>query len=95
MDILEIALFAEESGNVYHIYVKINYLVSKQVQLLTGITNRTIETHEIPFRNVMDGRLHYEIKGNATESIRIHVYRHNILPKHKVTYTTTEGVWSG
>ena len=36
--------------------------------------------------------LHYEIRGNATESIRIHVYRHNIILEHKVTYTTTEGV---
>ena len=45
VDILEIALLAEESRNVYHSCVKINYSVPKQVQLLTGITNRTIETH--------------------------------------------------
>ena len=44
-DILEIAVVAEESGNIYHRYVKIHYSVPKQVQLLTGITNRTIETH--------------------------------------------------
>ena len=44
VDILEIVLFAEESGNVYHSYVKINYSVPKQVQLLTGITNRAMET---------------------------------------------------
>ena len=43
VDILEIALLGEESGNIYHSYVKINYSVPKQVQLLTGITNRTIE----------------------------------------------------
>ena len=53
VDILETALLAEESGKVYHSYVKINYSVPKQVQLLTGITNRTIETHGVPFRNVM------------------------------------------
>ena len=53
-DILEIAVVAEESGNIYHRYVKIHYSVPKQVQLLTGITNRTIETHGIQFRDVMD-----------------------------------------
>ena len=55
VDILKIALLAEESRNVYHSYVKINYSVPKQVQLRTGIINRTIETHGVPFRNVMDG----------------------------------------
>ena len=59
VDILEIALLAEESGNVYHSYVKINYSVPKQVQLLTGITNRTIETHGVPFRSVMDGLVEF------------------------------------
>ena len=29
VDILEIALLSEESGNVYHSYVKINYSVTK------------------------------------------------------------------
>ena len=52
-------LLAEESGNVYHSYVKIYYSVPKQVQLLTGITNRTIETHGVPFRNVMDGQVEF------------------------------------
>ena len=37
VDIQEIALLAEESGNVYHSYVKINYSVPKQVQLLMGL----------------------------------------------------------
>ena len=53
VDILEIALLAEESENIYHSYVKMNYSVPKQVQLLTGITNGTIENHVVPFRNVM------------------------------------------
>ena len=56
VDILETALLAEESGNVYHSYVKINYSVPQQVKLLTGITNRTIETRVVPLRDVMDGR---------------------------------------
>ena len=55
VDILEIALLAEESGNVCHYYVMMGYSVPKQVQLLTGITNRTIDTHGLPFRNVMGG----------------------------------------
>ena len=33
VDILEIALVTEESGNVYHSYVKINYSVPKKAQL--------------------------------------------------------------
>ena len=50
MDILEIAQLAEESGNVYHNYVKINYSVPKQVQLqieqieLTKLTGFHLET---------------------------------------------------
>ena len=54
VDILEIDLLAEEIGNVYHSYVKINYSVQKLVQLLTGMTNRTIETLGVPFRNVIE-----------------------------------------
>ena len=46
---------AEESGNIYYRYVKIHYSFPKQVQLLTGITSRTIETHGVPFRDVMNG----------------------------------------
>ena len=48
-DILEIVVVAKESGNRYHRYVTIHYSVPKQVQLLTGITNRTIETRGVPF----------------------------------------------
>ena len=65
-DILEITVVAEESGNIYHRYVKIHYSVPKQVQLLTGITNRTIETHAVPFRDVMDGLVAL-IRREATE----------------------------
>ena len=62
VDILEITVLAEESGNVYHSYVKISYSVPKQVQLLTGITNRTIETHGVPFREVMDELVSFDAK---------------------------------
>ena len=66
VDIPEIALLAEESGNVYQSYVKINYSVPRHVQLLTGITNRTIEAHGVPFRDVMDGLVEF-IRREATE----------------------------
>ena len=36
------------------------------MQLLTGITNRTIETHGVPFRDVMDGPVEF-IRREATE----------------------------
>ena len=63
---MEIAVVAEENGNIYHRYVKIRYSVPKQVQLLTGITNRTSETHGVPFRDVMDGLVAF-IRREATE----------------------------
>ena len=49
------SLWWRKSGNIYYRYAKIHYSVPKQVQMLTGITNRTIETHGVPFRDVMDG----------------------------------------
>ena len=57
---------AEESGKIYHWYVKLHYTVPKQVQLLTGITKRTIETHGIPFRDVIDGLVAF-IRREATQ----------------------------
>ena len=69
-DILEIAVVAEESGNIYHRNVKIHYSVPKQVQLLAGITNKTIETHGVPFRGVMDGLVAF-IRHKATETLII------------------------
>ena len=53
-DILEIALVAGESGSVFHCYVEIHYSVPQRVQQLTGITNSTIKTLGLPFREVMD-----------------------------------------
>ena len=53
--ILEIALVAGESGNMFHSYVKIHYSVPQRVQQLTGITNSTTKTLGLTFREVMDG----------------------------------------
>ena len=65
-DILEITVVAEESGNIYHRYVKKHYSVPKQVQLLTGNTTRTIENHGVPFSDVM-GELVEFIRREAKE----------------------------
>ena len=72
-DIVEIAVVVEESGNIYHRCVKMHYSVPKQVQLLTGITNRTIETHVVPFRDVMDVLVAF-IRCEATEPVIIIAY---------------------
>ena len=53
LDILEIALIAEESGNAFHRYVSLHYSISKRVQQLTGITNMTIKSLG-PFRKEID-----------------------------------------
>ena len=53
-DILDIALLSEDSGNVFHSYVKIHYSVPHRVQQLTAITNITLKTLGLPFRDVMD-----------------------------------------
>ena len=58
-DILEIALLSEESGKVFHSYGKIHYSVPQRVQQLTGITNSTIKTLGLPFREVMDGLVEF------------------------------------
>ena len=54
-DIFEIALLAEESGNDFHSYVSLHYSVPERVQQLTGITDKTIKSLELPLRKVMDG----------------------------------------
>ena len=51
----------------------------KQVQLLTGITNRTIETHGVPFRNVMDGLVEF-IRCERTHTPSIIIARAHDLP---------------
>ena len=58
-DILEIALVAEESENVFHSFVKIHYSVLQRVQQLTGITNTTIKSLGVPFRTVMEGLVEF------------------------------------
>ena len=58
-DILEIALLSGESGNVFHRYVQIHYSVPRRVRQLTGITNRTIKSLGVPFRDVMNGLVEF------------------------------------
>ena len=59
VDILEIALVAEESGNVFHSYVKIHYSVPQRVHPLAGITNITIKSLGVPFRTVIYGLVEF------------------------------------
>ena len=75
-DILEIALLSEESGNVFHSYVKINYSVPQRVQQITAITNSTIKALRLPFREVMDGLVEFlhreQVRGEALPFIIAH-----------------------
>ena len=57
--ILEIALVAALSVNIFHSYVKIHYSVPKRVQQLTGITNSTIRALVLPFIEVTDGLVEF------------------------------------
>ena len=58
-DVLEIALFAGESGYVFHSYVSIHYSVPKRVQQLTGISNETSKSLGVPFREILDGLVEF------------------------------------
>ena len=73
-DIIEIALVAEESGYVFHNYVKIHYPVPKRVEELTNITNNVIRTIGLPFSIVMDGFIQFlchEQAGSTTKPMVI------------------------
>ena len=70
-DILEIALVAGESGNVFHSYVQIHYSIPKRVRQLTCITNRTIKTLGVPFRDVMNGLVEFLQHGQSETTIII------------------------
>ena len=69
MMILELALLSEESGYVFHSYVKIHYSVPKKVQQLTGITNKSLG---LPFGKVMAGLTEFLHREQA-QSETIHV----------------------
>ena len=79
-DILEIALIVEESGNAFHSYVSLHYSVPKRVQQLTSITNKTIKSLGLPFREVMGGLvdfLHHEQVQRETTIIAHGGYSHD------------------
>ena len=44
---------------MFHSYVSIHYSVPKRVQQLTGITNETIKSLGLPFRDVLDGLVEF------------------------------------
>ena len=64
-DIIEIALVAEESGHVFHSFVKIHYSVPRRVQELTNITNNIVRTIGLPFSVVMNGFIDFLCREQA------------------------------
>jgi len=52
-DIIEIAVIAEESGNVFHMYVRIHYSIPKHVQDLTRINDKILNNLGCLFTDVM------------------------------------------
>ena len=75
-DILEIALVAGESESAFHNYLKKHYSVPQRVQHLTAITNSTIKTLGLPFREVMDGLVEFphpeQAQGETLPFIIVH-----------------------
>ena len=53
------ALIAEDSGYAFDSYVNILYSVPRRVCELTGITNGTLQTLGLPFRDVMNGLIEF------------------------------------
>ena len=77
-DILGITLIAEESGNAFHSCVSLHYTVPKRVQQLADITNMTIKSLGLPFREVMGGLvdfLHHEQVQSETTILVIIAHR--------------------
>ena len=52
-DIIEMAVIAEESGNVFHMYVRIHYSIPKRVQELTKINDRILTNLGCSFKDVV------------------------------------------
>lgn len=52
-DIIEIAVIAEESGNCFHMYVRIHYSIPKRVQELTRINDGILNNLGCLFTDVM------------------------------------------
>ena len=52
-DIIEIAVVSEESGNFFHMYVRIHYSIPQRVQELTRIHDRTLNNLGCMFTDVM------------------------------------------
>ena len=52
-DIIQMALVAEDSDNVFHTYIKIHYSIPKRVQELTSITDDTLAAIGCRFKDAM------------------------------------------
>ena len=50
-DIIELALLSEETGNVFHSYIRIHYLIPKRVKELTTISDDTLASIGCSFKD--------------------------------------------
>ena len=52
-DIIELALLAEHSGNIFHSYVRIHYLIPTRVKELTNISDDLLATAGCSFKDTI------------------------------------------
>ena len=68
-DIIELALLAEHSGNIFHSYVRIHYLIPTRVKELTNISDDLLATAGCSFKDTiasLSAFLHDEQKRSHT-----------------------------
>ena len=58
-DIFEIALLSEQSGYIFHTYVKIHHKIPSYVRKLCNITDNILEMRSEPFSDVMDNLIEF------------------------------------
>ena len=73
-DIIELALLGEHSGNIFHSYVRIHYLIPTRVKELTNINDDLLATAGCSFKDTiasLSAFLHDEKKRSDTQPINI------------------------
>ena len=73
-DIIELALLAEHTGNTFHSYVRIHYLIPTRVKELTNISDDLLATAGCSFKDTiasLSAFLHDEQKRSDTQPIII------------------------
>ena len=83
-DIIELALIAEETGKVFHRYVKIHYRIPNRVQELTRITDKTLANLGCSFKDVMTEMIGFiqceQLDSNTNPIILAHGGYYNDFP---------------